>query len=280
MFHRENATGTDRRLAQFITTERPSSAVGRLDGRVALVSGGSAGIGRAAAVELAREGAAVAVQYRTGRDRADEVVRRIVSAGGKGLALDGDVALRASCQDLVRRTLDAFGRVDILACFAGHPFGPEEWFRPFPDLTPEDFRRPFDVDLMGSVYLAQAALPPMVAQKSGSIIFVGSTPALTGDSVGVTYLVAKAGVLALTRALALSYGPHGIRVNALALGNIETEGMASLPAREQERLAEEPALKRWGRPEEIARIVAFLASDDASYVTGATVVVDGGYALR
>jgi 3-oxoacyl-[acyl-carrier protein] reductase len=98
--------------------------------------------------------------------------------------------------------------------------------------------------------------------------------------VGISYLVAKAGILGLTRALALAYGPRGVRVNALALGSVSTGPMETLSAKEKRSLAEEPALKRWGTPGEVARVVSFLASDDASYITGQTIVVDGGYALR
>ena len=120
----------------------------------------------------------------------------------------------------------------------------------------------------------------MVKAGRGSLILIGSTPAITGDKVGISYLIAKAGILGLTRALALAYGPKGIRVNALALGSISTGPMEAVSGEERRALAEEPALKRWGTPEEVARVVAFLGSQDASYITGQTIVVDGGYALR
>lgn len=247
---------------------------------MALVTGGSGGIGAATVLELAKDGAHVALQYHSGGDRAKAVVDRVQGLGRKAVAIRADVSDRESCERLVADATKSLGRLDVAVCAAGHPFRASEWTKEFLDLSPEEIDRPLRVDLLGSAFVAQAALTPMVKEGRGSIVFIGSTPALTGDTVGVSYLVAKAGVLALTRALAMIYGPRGIRVNALALGSIETEAMAFLSDRERRALADEPALKRWGQPAEVARVVAFLASDDSSYVTGQTIVVDGGYALR
>ena len=255
--------------------------MGRLDGRVALVTGGSGGIGRAAVLEFAKEGADVGVQFNRGKESAEAVVGAVRKLGLRAVAFQADVSDARAAERLVADVVKTFGRLDIVACFAGYPFRTEEWYKDYAALTPSEVRAPIDLDLLGSVFVTQAALPAMVRARRGSIILVGSTPALTGDTVWIPYLVAKGGILALARALAQIYGPTGVRVNALALGSIATEATkrATKPT-DQKGLAQEPALRRWGTPEEVARVVAFLASDDASYITGQTIVVDGGYALR
>lgn len=254
--------------------------MGRLDGRAALVTGASGGIGRATALELAREGADVAIQYHRGKEGAEGTATRVRELGRKAVVIQGDVADSSVCRKIVGAALDSLGTVDVLVCMAGHPFRAEEWFKDFDALSPADLRSPLEVDLLGSIYMAQAVLPWMERAGRGNVIFTGSTPALTGDVVGIPYLVAKAGLLALAKALAQVYGPKGIRVNVLALGSIDSEPMRQLPEDERRKLAQEPALQRQGRPEEIAKTVVFLASDDSSYITGQTIIVDGGYALR
>ncbi len=265
----------------FNTSREGRVAVGRLEGRIALVTGGSGGIGRAAVLALAKEGADVALQFNRGKEGADTAVAQVQKLGRRGIAFQADVSDANACHQFVNATIRSLGRIDIVACFAGHPFHRDEWYKPFAELTPDEIQRPIAIDLLGSVYIAQAAAPSMAEQGHGSMILVGSTPALTGDTVGIPYLVAKGGILSLARALAQVYGPKGVRVNALALGSIATEvtKRGTRPA-DREALAQEPALRRWGTPEEVARVVVFLASDDASYITGQTIVVDGGYALR
>jgi len=252
----------------------------RLAGTAALVVGGSGGIGAATCRALAAEGAAVGVHYGRSRDAALAVVRDIEAHGGRAVALAADVAVKAEAGRLVAEAVRALGRLDALVVCAGHPFRPEEWFAPYEELPEAAFRRAIDVDLLGAVFVTQAATPHFKAARAGRIVLVGSTPALTGDVSGVTYLVAKAGVLALTRALAQYLGRYGVHVNALALGSIATRPMAALPPEEAKRLAEEAALRRVGTAEEIARKVVFLCSPDSDFLTGQTLVVDGGYAMR
>ncbi len=254
----------------------------KLAGRVSLITGASGEIGGAVAVEFAREGATgISLHYNSNRRKAVEVAAAVRKLGSRGVVLRANISSPAQAKSLVTRTCAKFGRLDILVCVAGHPFLKEDWFCDFGDLTVEQLRNPIDVDLLGNAYVVQAAIRHMKRRRSGKIVFIGSTPAITGDSFGITYLVAKAGLLALTRALAQHLGPHNIRVNALALGSVDSKAtLGHLNSRQKSELAREAALGRFGTPLEVARKVVFLSGDDSDFITGQTLIVDGGYAMR
>ncbi len=255
--------------------------MGNFTGRFALITGGSGGIGRATALEFAREGArGIGVHYATNRSAADAVAKEVEAHGAKALPIQADVSKPPEAKRMVDTFVKTFGRLDALVCCAGHPFRRDEWFAGLEDLAEEMLLRPLRVDLFGSLFAVQAAVPVMKKQRRGFIVLIGSTPAITGDTVGLSYLLAKAGVLAATRGLAQILGPHNVHVNAVALGAIDTGAMAVLTKSERKALANEAALKRTGDPVEIARKIVFLCSDDASFMTGQTLVVDGGYAMR
>jgi len=260
----------------------PSSMMKKLGGVVALITGASGEIGSATAIEFAREGASgLALHYRHNLRKAQRVAKEAGKLGCRTLLLRANLADAVEAKRLVRDTVAAFRRLDALVCIAGHPFSREDWFGRFEDLTPEQLRNPLDVDLLGSSYVIQAAVPVMKKRHGGKIVLIGSTPAITGDAVGISYLVAKAGILALTRALAQYLGPYNIHVNALALGAIDTKATtARLTARQKEELTQEASLRRFGAPLEVARKVVFLAGKDSDFMTGQTLVADGGYAMR
>ena len=252
----------------------------RMDGKAALVVGGSGGIGAATCRELAREGARVGVHYARSKRAAESVVREIEKDGGAAVALAGDITKKPQASRLVAEAMKSLDGLDALVVDAGHPFRTEEWFAPYEQLSEEAFRGPLEVDLLGAIYVTQAVIPHFRRQKAGKIVLVGSTPAITGDIAGFTYLVAKAGILALTRSLAQYLGPHNVHVNAIAPGTIATAPMEALPPRERRKLVAKASLRRIGTPEEIARKAVFLCSPDSDYMTGQTLVVDGGYAMR
>jgi NAD(P)-dependent dehydrogenase (short-subunit alcohol dehydrogenase family) len=150
---------------------------------------------------------------------------------------------------------------------------------PFEDLDEEVLMKPLGIDLLGSLFVAQASIPHLRASGRGRIVFTASTPAVSGDVVGISYLLAKGALLSLTRSLAWYLGPDNVHVNALVLGSIDTDAMAGLTEEERRELEEETALKRFADPEEVARKAVFLASDDASFQTGTGLVVDGGFLM-
>jgi NAD(P)-dependent dehydrogenase (short-subunit alcohol dehydrogenase family) len=251
--------------------------MGTLDGRVALITGGTSGIGRATAVLLAAEGAAVAI---TGRDerRGDQVVGEIEAVGGRGIFVRADVRVAADCDRSVAETVGAFGRLDVLFNNAGvyvanDVLGCDE----------DEWDLQVDTSLKGTFLMSRAALPHMIAQGSGSIVNCSSGWGLVGGAKGAAYCAAKGGMVVMTKAMALDHGPQGIRVNAVCPGDTETP-MEHRDAEHQGMAwddyvawaTEGRAIPRMGRPEEVARAVLFLASDDASFVTGVALPVDGG----
>ncbi len=235
----------------------------RLEGKVAIVTGAASGIGRATALRFAEEGAHV-VAADLDRDR----VRTVL--GDAVLALDVDVADQASVADLFARTKDEHGRVDVLAHFAGITRDAMA-----SKLELDAWEEVLRVNLTGTFLTARAAAVEMRANGGGSIILTSSRSYL-GNVGQSNYAASKGGVVSLTRTLALEYGKWNVRVNALAPGYIETPMTAAIPDRIRHLALEGTPLGRAGRPEEVAAATLFLASDDASYITGIVLAIDGG----
>lgn len=257
--------------------EQQNYVVRRLEGKVAIVTGASRGIGRAIAVRLAREGAAVGVNYRSQANAAEEVVAEITRGGGKAAAIQADVADRAAAERMAREASERFGPIDVLVNNAGVMFRSDIF-----DFNTEEFQRMRETNVGGVVHAVGAVLPSMKEQKSGSIVNLTSIAALGTAMAGTTFYAAtKAAVGILTKRLALELGPFGINVNAVAPGFIVTD-MVAVGRRPEEleelkqKIAARAVLGRTGTPEDIAAVVAFLASSDAAFMTGQIVTVDGG----
>jgi NAD(P)-dependent dehydrogenase (short-subunit alcohol dehydrogenase family) len=248
----------------------------RLDGRVAIISGGGTGIGAATARLFAREGAAVVV---TGR-RPEPIEAVAAEIGGTAVA--GDISDPRDASEAVDTAVRTFGGLDVVIANAGVGMGGSA-----AEVTDEQWVTTVEVNLTGTLYLIRAALPRMIDRGGGSIVVVSSVSAIVSDNDSAAYSATKAGLLGLVRSIAVDYGPLGIRSNAVLPGWIRTpmadRSMDELAARDglsgEQAYAVATAdvpLRRAGRPEEIAACCAFLASDESSFVTGATLVADGG----
>jgi NAD(P)-dependent dehydrogenase (short-subunit alcohol dehydrogenase family) len=248
----------------------------RLANKVALITGGNSGIGRATALLFSQEGAKVAI---TGRDeeRGKLVAEEIRKASGTAVFIRSDVRIAEECRQAVDETLRHFGRLDILFNNAG-VFYPHSVV----ECPEEEWDRTIDINLKGTYLMSRCVLPVMIAQGSGVIINNGSGWGITGGNEAASYCASKGGVVLLTKAMAIDHGRQGIRVNCLCPGDVDTP-MLSADAKvrriewtEYLAAASNRPLGRIGTPEEIARAALFLASDDSSFITGAVMAVDGG----
>jgi 3-oxoacyl-[acyl-carrier protein] reductase len=245
-----------------------------LSGRVALVTGGSRGIGRATCLALAAGGAAVAVHYNANRGLAEEVAAKIEEAGGKSVAVGADLLDRDAGDRIVAAAEGSLGPVDILVNNAG-----ELTTSPVEELADAVWERTLTLNLTAAFRCARAAIPSMKEHRWGRIVNVSSQAAYTGSANHAHYAAAKAGMAGLTFSLAKELGPHGVTANLVVPGRVETDILADdLPARREEWLRQTPA-RRLGRPEEVAAAIAFLASESSGYVMGAALHVGGGLVM-
>lgn len=246
--------------------------MGRLDGRFALVTGASRGIGRGIALELAREGADVAINYRRDLDAAEATREAVERLGRRALLAQADVAEWPAVEAMVATTLEAFGRLDVVVANSGVASRAQSVW----DMDIEHWHRVMAVDLHGAFYTCKATAKHLVEQRGGTIILISSIGADTCAPFGAPYYVAKAGVNALTKSLAKECAPAGVRVNCIAPGLIETDMGTRLLKHYGEVILGSIPLGRAGQPEDIGRAAAYLASDDAGFITGKILRVDGG----
>ena len=244
----------------------------KLDGKVALVTGGSKAIGAAIAAALAAEGARVVVNYASSKAGADAVVAAIRSAGGEAIAVQADVSDADQAQALVTRAVQEFGRLDVLVNNSGvYEMGPLE------QMTQDQYRRMFDINVLGVLLTTQAALDHL--GEGGSVINVSSSITTIAPANSAVYTGSKGAVDAITRVLAKELGPRGIRVNAILPGMVETEGSIAagyIGSDMQTGIVAMTPLGRVGQPDDISGVAVFLASDDAGWVTGQLLSASGG----
>ena len=245
---------------------RPSAG----NGQGVLISGGDRGIGAAAARAFYEAGFRVAVLYHSNAEAAAALEKQLPGI----TAVQCDVASRASCELAFRTAEQALGHVDVLVSNAG--IAQQKLFT---DITPEEWQHMLDVNLTGAFHLCQLALPGMIRRKAGRILTVSSMWGQTGGSCEVHYSAAKAGLIGLTKALAKEEGPSGITVNCVAPGVIDTDMMAAFTAEDKAALAEETPVGRLGSADEVAKLLVFLAGEDAGYITGQVFGVNGGLVI-
>ena len=245
-----------------------------LTGKVAVITGASRGIGRATAIELAKRGAFVIVNYRGSEAAALETVAEIKSAGGDAVCMAWDVSDYAECEKNIKQIIDTFGRIDILVNNAG--ITRDDLLM---KLSEEDFDAVISTNLKGCFHCIRFVSRQMLRQRSGRIINLSSVSGVAGNAGQANYAASKAGVIGLTKTAAKELASRGITVNAIAPGFINTEMTEVLSDAVKEGARGQIPLGHFGRPEDVAKAAAFLASEDAAYITGQVIHVDGGMVM-
>jgi 3-oxoacyl-[acyl-carrier protein] reductase len=246
----------------------------QLTDRVAVVTGGSRGIGRGIALELAKCGATVVVNYNANADAANQVVAAIEGAGGKASAVQADVSRMADAEALIKTAIDRYGKIDILVNNAGTTRDNVIMM-----MKEEDWDTVINTNLKSAWNCSRAAVKAMMRKRYGRVINITSVSGIAGQGGQTNYSASKAGLIGLTKALAREVATRQITVNAVAPGFVSTDLTANLPANLMEELNKRIPLERWGTVEDVAYAVAFLASDEAAYITGQVLSVDGGLVM-
>lgn len=244
----------------------------KLSGKVALITGASRGIGRAIAIEFAKQGASVIINYSVDDDGAKETLEEIKKVSGYGLILKGDISSYEKCYKLIEEVMKVMGRIDILVNNAGISH-----VGLFMDATEEEIEKIVSTNLLGAMYLTKHVLKYMVQRKQGNIINISSMWGEVGASCEVVYSATKGGVNLFTKALAKEVAPSNIRVNGIAPGVINTKMNLFLQEDEKKSLEDEIPLGRFGETNEIGKLAVFLSSEDSSYITGQIIRADGGF---
>ena len=242
-----------------------------MEGKVAVVTGASRGIGKAIAVKLASKGATVVINYNGSRERAEEVKNEVESAGGKAVIIQCNVADFDACKEFIETVIKEQGRIDILVNNAGIT---KDGL--IMKMKEEDFDSVLNVNLKGTFNTIRHSARQMLKQRSGKIINISSVSGILGNVGQANYAASKAGVIGLTKTMARELGIRGITVNAIAPGFVDTEMTEVLSEEIRENACKQIILGRFGKPEDIANTAVFLASDKADYITGQVISVDGG----
>ena len=242
--------------------------------KVAVVTGASRGIGRAIALELGRRGNFVVVNYNGSAEKAEAVKQEIQAAGGEACAMQCDVSDYGACEAFIKNVIKEYKRIDILVNNAGVTRDGL-----LMQMKEEDFDTVVDTNLKGAFHTIRFAARQMLKQRSGRIINLSSVVGLRGNGGQVNYSASKAGIIGLTKSAAKELASRGITVNAIAPGFIETEMTAVLPEETKAATLKEIPLQKFGKPEDVAQAAAFLASEEAAYITGQVLCVDGGMAM-